>query len=163
MMKVVCKIALVGQVWLTAAMTLVAGLPHFPCRCPDGHVKLFCMGLALGGRTCCDRNCCSPVPEPARKACCCCGHGEARHTSRSSMPECQAQPAGCVRSQAPTADATPAQTKSVEGSAANLLAPLPSAKPLAPAPLLSAREAAWQLQTLPPPTDLITLLHHLLI
>src|SRR5215475_7170923 len=102
MMKIVRKTALVGQVWLTAAMTLIAGVPHFSCRCPDGHVKPFCLGLAPGGRACCDRPCCSPVPDdglrdraldpvpaaPAGKTCCCCCDSvEAEATSRLPAPE----------------------------------------------------------------------------
>src|SRR5947209_9321824 len=62
--------ASVGLVWLTAAMTVVAGTPHFACRCPDGHVKPFCLGLASKTTgCCCGSACCSG----SRGGKCCCG------------------------------------------------------------------------------------------
>jgi hypothetical protein len=56
-------------VWLAAAMTVLAGVPHCSCRCPDGRVKPFCFGsTAKKGGCCCDGECCCAK---AGTACCC--------------------------------------------------------------------------------------------
>jgi hypothetical protein len=73
-------------VWLTAAMTLVAGTPHFTCRCPNGRVKPFCFGTAFQkSGCCCNGECCctkaatdcpcgktsDPDAQPVISSCCC--------------------------------------------------------------------------------------------
>jgi hypothetical protein len=51
-MACVPKILCAGHVWLTAAMTLVAGFPHFECRCPAGQFKPFCLGFCSATHGC---------------------------------------------------------------------------------------------------------------
>jgi hypothetical protein len=59
LMRRLRKTSLAALVWLTAAMTLVAGTPHFTCRCPSGRVKPFCLGSALKqSGCCCNGECC---------------------------------------------------------------------------------------------------------
>src|SRR5262249_55000414 len=69
------KAAGVGLTYLTAIMTLFAGLPRFECRCPDGHIKLFCLGSALPdtGKSCCRGH--DAVGSGRVKQRSCCGHG----------------------------------------------------------------------------------------
>lgn len=59
------KAASVGQVWLTAVMTLVAGFPQVECRCPRETVKPRASGTAASAPRCC----CGGV------ACCCSSTG----------------------------------------------------------------------------------------
>lgn len=66
-MVIQSKKAWIGLIWLTATMTLVAGLPHNTCRCPGGQVKPFCLGSAPGDRgCCCGGSCCSSIGEAGR-------------------------------------------------------------------------------------------------
>jgi hypothetical protein len=56
-------IAVTGHVWLTAIMTLVAGLPHWQCLCPNGTTKSARLELTAqaccGNGDCCGKRCCS--------------------------------------------------------------------------------------------------------
>jgi hypothetical protein len=86
------RLALSLFVWLTAAMTLVAGTPHFNCRCPNGQVKLFCFGLTSKTTACCcnggccakeeedGKTCCSSQTDVA-PSCCCCSNRHARRAT----------------------------------------------------------------------------------
>ena len=67
-MRTIGRTALTGLVWLTAAMTLVAGLPHFDCRCPSGQVKPFCLATASKKTGCCCGGACCTIDEI------CCGN-----------------------------------------------------------------------------------------
>src|SRR5262245_60186384 len=81
------KKARVAHVWLTALLTLFAGLPRVQCRCPDGRVKPFCLGPCVradGSPGCCCAGagtpaaCCaaetSTPAEDAEPPCCACAH-----------------------------------------------------------------------------------------
>jgi hypothetical protein len=50
-----------GLACLAALLTPLSSVPHLACRCPDGHVKAICLGLAAkesGGCCCGGTNCC---------------------------------------------------------------------------------------------------------
>jgi len=76
-----------AHVWMTAFTTLNASVSPCQCVCPDGHRKLFCLGIPCGtkGSCCCCGACCGAaqpegsgpeVERTCRKAtnqsCCCC-------------------------------------------------------------------------------------------
>jgi hypothetical protein len=103
-----CRILSAACVWLTAVMTVIAGLPHFECRCPGGRLKPFCLGTpshthaccCCGGGPCCCRSAAVAGPaaeEPAGPSCC------ARIDEPSAPQQVSAgrppsvQPKGCVR------------------------------------------------------------------
>ncbi len=99
------RTALVALTWLTAASTLVAGLPHFECVCPDGQRKPVCRGVkdAATG-CCCGGSCCSSngqsvegtVRSKSRGGCCCCcPQGE--DTRRDKSGPTRDEPQGHVR------------------------------------------------------------------
>src|SRR5436190_17008074 len=52
------KMGVTFLVGLTALSTLIAGAPHFVCRCPDGQVKLFCVSAPSAATGCCCGNAC---------------------------------------------------------------------------------------------------------
>jgi hypothetical protein len=62
------KTILTGSVHLTAAMLLVAGLPHFECRCPNGHRRLFCLSLFSSSLGRCMEPCCTAPPTQPEKS-----------------------------------------------------------------------------------------------
>src|SRR5271168_3835709 len=77
-MDLVWRVLQVGIVGLTAAMTLVAGIPRYDCICPDGSLKLFCPGCVPKENACCCSG--SERPELPKAECCqpvkklgCCG------------------------------------------------------------------------------------------
>jgi|SRR5579875_763153 hypothetical protein len=93
----------VMRIWATAISTLLAGVPHLQCRCPDGHIKPFCLSILVPS-TCCDRSCCAgPAGEQVErsdqgltttKPCCCCCQA-ARQAA--SQPSEQIRPIGCQK------------------------------------------------------------------
>src|SRR5579875_411569 len=88
-------------IWTTAVSTLLAGMPHLQCRCPDGRIKPFCWSILLPS-TCCNRSCCSDPagfrselkkPEAAKKPCCCCQASR----QAENHPSQQIRPQGCQK------------------------------------------------------------------
>jgi hypothetical protein len=78
------------------ALTLVSATPHYRCACPDGRVKLFCLGIATRG-CCCGQACCtsSSSAHTGKKSCC-------RSKGSSSTPGYRAGCAGCSKTPAMT-------------------------------------------------------------
>ena len=147
----------IGAIWLTAVAVLTAGLPYGRCRCPNGNIKLFCLGLTSQS-CCCGGDCCSGAAAPsAPKACCCQGRHETdRHAQVGSQ--------GCQKTLMPAVlvPGVPPQSAAQDVSVAGPFLPLVSAFPL------SATDAAhalpsWQCHQLPPPTDLVITHLHLVI
>jgi len=78
------KIFLACPVSLTAAMTLVAGLPRLECRCPDGHVKPVCLSLFIGSSgCCCGGSCCVARGESG-----CCAADKTAPAKSRTCPHC---------------------------------------------------------------------------
>ena len=165
---------------MTALMTLVAGTPHFDCRCPNGRIKPFCLAL-LTGRTgcCCEGSCCSAPPgddekghtthpSPAatvpKKACCCCKahQGNARGGSRTAPGLGKV---GCQKSLAEMASAVSEPSVKVSEKALSAHLFVPTLEPVTehdgfgPGAFLTA----YHQHRIPPPTDLVTVLQHFLI
>ena len=164
-----------GFGWLTAVMTLVAGLPHFQCQCPNGSVKPFCFGVFCSSSGCCCGDACSPSPKdthgnpkaaPPRKGRLpCCG---AAHCSQSKPKPSDGRPRvegrGCQRSLAQQQHLAPSvQAKAPDDTGAPASAVL---IPTALSSLASARSAA-DVNCLhlaaPPPPDLVILLQRFVI
>ena len=66
---------------LTALMTLVTGLPHFRCQCPNGSVKPFCFGYGCSASACCCGGACPASPADVR-------HGRAPAPGRNRRAAC---------------------------------------------------------------------------
>ena len=172
-MSAVSRIAWIGQAWLTAAMTLVSGIPHFACRCPDGDFKPFCIGtVSATSGCCCNSNCCSS----ADGSCC-------RAQSQIAADQVQAQ--SCCRHQSRQSSNSPGKQQAIKaGSCAK--APASSGARISQSKTILGKEltaqafsapqyvivlglqtmtghSSWQSHQLPPPTDLVTTLQHLLI
>jgi hypothetical protein len=166
--------------WLTAIMMLVAGTPHFHCRCPNGRIKPFCLAL-LTGKTgcCCDGSCCSAFPgddakglathaspsATVAKKTCCCGKAHQDNTRDESRTAPRLGKAGCQKTLAEAAAAVsePSVKVSVLDLTAHLLVP-------APEPMMEHDGfgpwdylSAYHYHRIPPPTDLVTVLQHFLI
>jgi hypothetical protein len=64
-----------AQVWIAAAMTLLAGVPWTDCICPDGSRKALCSGRSTTNGSCCEGSCCEnpadgkPVSESKKATC----------------------------------------------------------------------------------------------
>lgn len=166
-MPLIRHIVVTGQVWLTAVMTLVAGLPHFQCACPDGSTKPVCVEVASAAPgCCCDGACCgnhaAPGPQSQTiKAKSCCGHAtgaSAKSDRRHSM-----HGSGCSRSLAAfdqIAVAPEERTCADAGPALQVAALSDSAPALAPA---VHTPTSWQTHLAAPPTDRVVTFLRLVI
>ncbi len=173
-----CRAGQTGAIWLTAVMTLVAGSPHFDCRCPNGNVKPFCLAL-LSGKTgcCCEGSCCSASSGDdgealaahaslsatvAKKTCCCEAHQE--NTRDASQTDARLGKAGCQKTlaKAAAAVAEPAVKAPVQDLTVHLFVPAPEPVTgqdgFGACDCLFAYRYHW-----PPPTDLVTVLQRFLI
>ena len=185
-MRVLGRIAWIALVWMTAASTLLAGLPRVECICPDGSVKPVCTGHSTKDTTCCcGGSCCSGTPggkgccAAAKKAGCC---GESRQESKEPQ---KPEGGGAVRPQSP--DAAPSHHGRVEGKCCQrtLAATAPVAvgkfEPAGPKHLTAmtflpafasfamqltqgraANSLPWQIYA-HPPTDLVIAFQHFVI
>ncbi len=169
------KTGLVGPVWLTAIMTLVAGLPHFDCRCPDGNLKPRCLGFtSKSSGCCCGGKCCSLAGND-----CCCGRKgdpsrpkagggvlcqEDQQTGSSRDARQQVQSNGCIRTVAGVEFFTRSQPKVSVGEYSTLSSALPlQAIYNFSSPTTNHGGKFREIHLLSPPTDLVVLLLHLLI
>jgi hypothetical protein len=149
-----CNIAWTAYIWLTALMTLVAGMPHFACRCPDGQVKSFCMGTPSAKSGCCCRGtCCSSLDGGT----CCCG-------AQSRIAGPVVGHSNCTKTLAPSVLLTVGHGKTTIANPLTVGALLPAqaVSVLSLTTMVDAR-SAWQAHQIAPPTDLITVLQRLVI
>jgi hypothetical protein len=153
---------LTGLVWLTAAMTLVAGLPRFQCQCPDGTTRPLCPDRASASDPCCCGGaCCSQVATSARKA----AHSCCRAAPSRSQPDGQRfQSAGCSKSLVLSEKAPTVSEKRVQTAAlVSLLPAAPACGLIAAAPPAAPAAAAWQTHLSAPPVDRVITLLRLVI
>ncbi len=172
------RVVQTGATWLTAIMMLIAGTPHFDCRCPNGNIKHICLSLFSGkSGCCCEGSCCSAIrgddakdltdhPSPsaavAKAGCCCKGRQE--NARDESQTDARLGKAGCQKTlaKAAAAIAEPAMKAPVQDPTAHLF--VPAAELLAgqdgfgACDCLFAHRYHW-----PPPTDLVTVLQRFLI
>ncbi len=179
-MALVYRTVVAGQAWLTAVMTLVAGMPQFSCICPDGTVKAFCVSFSTDPMACCcgGGKCCSP--SKAGGACCCkatstphvagptgktcCGEHRDKKPDEQQGVRLQADQKGCTRTLAQPAVTVVSYYKTAVDKDTSFDALLPQS--LAPSPcwLVTAHGPTfWQINLVAPPTDLVDLLQHYLI
>ncbi len=170
------RTALSLLVWLTAVATLVGGTPRFTCRCPNGEVKPFCVGMSFGtakanqkkSECCCNGGCCSsgiqgrnPSREPGAS---CCGDHHDQASGAGPGAGSQLRGACCTRTLAQGSLALVSSPKA--GLAANgiLCDVLVFDAPQAYLPI-SSNPDSFDLQEhqRPPPTNLVVMLLHLLI
>jgi hypothetical protein len=175
------KIGLALLVGLTATSTLLAGVPHFVCHCPNGQVKSFCLsspsttGCCCGG-ACCGTHeaagdgCCCKSSNAKAGGCCCCGDRDPEDASQpandpgSHDPRLTLQHNCCTRTLAiPEAqslsESKTTATASVDDSASLTfkIGAYHSRTPLTHASIV------WLAERGPPPADLVIVLRHLTI
>jgi hypothetical protein len=184
-MRQLRKTVLTLLVWATAASILVANTPHYVCRCPNGQVKEFCLGVVSEESTCCcsgetsssksnSASCCQggSTSNSKGKKPCCGGHA----TDRGSGLPAQQGTRGNPSDEHPTVSRTcchrtvaqpdgqlvirpeAKDDKSFQVSVALLALP-------APVPVILSLAAAKTLLqiSIPPPTDLVVVLQRLTI
>jgi hypothetical protein len=164
-MSVFGKAGGIGLTYLTAIMTLFAGLPHFECRCPNGHTKLFCLGSASPDKasSCCrDHDATSGGPAKQRP---CCGHGNGGPRAQAPLGRAHLQAAGCLKVLVHAEDIAissgktmPREITVVPGDLAFSLPPT-----LLALRMEAQRQIAGPFHLLSPPIDLAVRLQRLLI
>lgn len=173
-------------VWTTAASTLLASVPHFVCRCPDGSIKHFCFGTGPGETSSCctGQSCCGKKGSDALKENSSGEHGKpkpyccsqqtrtpkkptpvaARNTESNPVSGPVFKSAGCQKtleqSEVQPLPRMNTDTGEIHITDLNCLPEMDSPIPAASAPSVSG---IWQIRGLPPPTDFVTTLHRLTI
>jgi hypothetical protein len=113
----VCRIVQIGLVWSAAFMTLLAGIPHSECRCPNGQVKPFCLGSpSKTSGCCCGGGCCSPDSDGS----CCKRDGSVPSAPAEEKPSCcqghTPQVDEAVRGHSPVEGTSPSPPRRKDGS-----------------------------------------------
>jgi hypothetical protein len=162
-MSVFGKAAGVGLTYLTAILTLFAGLPRFECRCPDGHIKLFCLGSALPntGKSCCrDHDAMSGGCVKQRS---CCAHGNGVPRAEAPPGRSHLQAAGCQKVLVPAEDLAFSSGKIVPREITVVPGDLAFASPLLTLSVRAPCQISRPFHLLSPPIDLAIRLQRLLI
>jgi hypothetical protein len=157
----ISKIVRVSLVWSALLMTPIAATPRVDCLCPDGQVKLFCLGFSRS-TACCSGSCCGQHQASAHgKRATCCGRG--RHQPNApggsriaGIPCKKSLVEGKLQVVPPTSAAAQAQATGL----ALVLAPVPAS---AAVPESGGYRLSRHRHLLPPPTDLVISLQHLII
>ncbi len=176
-MKFLGSAVQVGFVCLTAVSTLIAGVPHFDCICPNGTHKAFCLGSASPrtGGCCCGGSCCSssaggscqaqdssPAPQ-GDQACCC--KSQPQPSSEAPATGSQVKGSCCTKTLAEgqLLTVSPTTTGAHQNLTDNFSTPLPQPASRYPALVVGQSLFAWHRCDLPPPPDLVLTLQHFLI
>jgi len=179
-MALLYKTALAGQVWVTAIMTLIAGIPQFSCICSNGSTKSICVSVAMDSSGCCcgGGNCCSPSQDaggccckpvkaanadrPAHKSCC-----DARRDQKPDQEQVvrlQADQKCCTKTLTQPQVTAVSYHKTVVERDASFQALSPQSLALSPSWSATAKvPTTWQINLVAPPTDLVELLQRYLI
>jgi hypothetical protein len=171
-----------GLACLAALLTPLSGVPHIVCRCPDGHVKPFCLGITVpkSGGCCCRGSCCSR--NRGGKCCGCCRTHGATCDRRGTRAPCCGSPqvpsgakalAGgsgaadascCVKTLQRTVSLAIVPVKETPGKDTRHLADLAEAAATAGVPAgISVFRVPGLAHSPGPPADLPTLLRRLVI
>lgn len=162
---------------LTATMTLVAGVPHFDCLCPNGRVKQLCLTWTTAKNPCCCGGACCSASGQA--SCCqrkdakstsaggarlCCAAHQSSSKMASSRHTKVAAPKCCDRKLAETEPLTVSSVKATAIPDQELASQIAAfvTPVLFHSPAITLRDC-WQLCSLGPPTDLVIVLQHFLI
>lgn len=167
------RTALVGHVGITAVMTLIAGMPHISCRCPDGRLKPFCFSFLGDNSGCCGKNCCqrqdgnrcavldaSVAADDAGAHTCCAQSGHQRSAEPGDSRH-HIERNGCVRKLVQAADQAMSQNDTTRVTELTFAFTLPH-ETVTTLPLRPAGHT-WQPYLLPPPTDLTIVLQRFVI
>jgi hypothetical protein len=172
-----------GLACLAAILTPLSGVPHIVCRCPDGHLKPFCLSITTkkSAGCCCGGACCSSGK--VGKVCCCAcrtrGTGSSRHGARATCCDLhEPRPGEGVPTSGPRLTERPccqktlvaaeslavARAKATAGDDLGPSADVPAQPAFVRAPEAGSLSRIPRLAHSPgPPADLITLLSRLVI
>lgn len=154
-------------VWSTSFTTLLATSPHLDCICPDGSKKPFCLRFVLGESMCCVTPCCEPATEAK---CCKCQKNKAPEVVKSDFAKGKAgkpaiHKANCEKNLAVSEvvgvqDHSVSHVQSLISFVLDSILPIPEAAVIP----LSHSSLGWDdIDSSPPPNDLVVLFQHYLI
>jgi hypothetical protein len=171
-MRLVRRIAMTVLVWATVSSMLFASTPYYVCRCPDGTTKMHLLGSVSPESPCCTSQCCA---SPAKAKPCCQASKKTttkpNSCSRIAIPQTK-NPNGspsvgqshCQKSlvQAEQRSFCRLEVKPLEtpNDAFALTVCVDLSNISGPA---TAATTLWRIDKIPPPTDLVTVLHRLTI
>jgi hypothetical protein len=163
---------------------VLVSTPHFVCRCPNGRIKPFCLGLTSAkAECCCAGGCCCSTHGPAcccegaprtiqaatadqatESACCRRPHDEQTATSVLLGDQASVRQTCCtktlVRPESLSASySKPTYVKDVTSD--SFLSA--GAQPVPRLPEQDHYQVLWRNHQIPPPTNLVILLQHLVL
>ncbi len=179
-MRRIRRVLLSLVIALTAVATLIAGTPHFVCRCPNGKLKPFCLGLSFAttgkdgkaSHCCCNGTCCSADGAGCKcgktqaygSPSCCGGDGQHASAAVDLQRSSQASAPGCARTLTPPELVTVSDFKTqIPSDETCGVAMAVTALPSHNLTNAAGHPAEWREHERPPPTDLVFTLLHLLI
>lgn len=182
-MRRIRRYATILIVWMTAASTMLAGGPHFVCRCPDSSVNRSCCDKvsSVSSGCCAKRSCCARQTSNVNRSVeavrnnrqrpSCCHLKKTNTTPVVSQPSAKTVGTGPVihqpRCQRALEESTPqSSTRTIVAAHDFDVGPLvflPGMDAQILIPLAPATRDIWESHRPLPPTDLIALLHRLTI
>jgi hypothetical protein len=165
-----------AHVWTTALTTLFAGISPCQCVCPDGHRKLFCLGISFDSNACCCSGACCDSARPGggrqnaecprvkatKRRCCCCQAMSARGTA-STADQNHIQGRGCKRTLS-QAEIVPCPRRDSLVNDCMVVIPLSETPPpVLPTPTAYSVTCSCKSYHPPPPTDLVVVFQHFVI
>ncbi len=163
------------HVWMMAFTTLFANISPCQCVCPNGHRKLFCLGICEGTNgcccngangSCCCGSCCDNTQrsrvKPTKPKCCCC-HSTSSLRTEAIAGQSHIKAEGCRRtlSQAKLSTCPRKVSEVIDCSAAATLLEAPSR--VLPIPTVYPSLCSCERCHPPPPTDLTIAFQHFII
>ena len=171
-MRSLHRTALVALIWLTAASTLLAGLPHFECACPAARPQPASPDAKAKAAGCCCSCCVAPPGEPEAQRPCC--RPESQQPRPAKPKQTAKAPAGapeltqsrCAKTLPPASDsvtAAVAKTDAAGWHTPELLAQAATGPDATLSVCGLPCRLPWLIAHEPPPTDLVITLQHFVI
>lgn len=168
-MRLLRRTAMAALVWATAASMLLAASPHYACRCPDGSIKNDGFASTAPSSCCTSPNgfqkrkksCCKATKEPAKRSCC--NNAEIPTAKQASDAGPTIEQTHCQRTLVKPEDRSFCRVEVKPNGNTQDTSAVRVDVAIAPDANAAHSATPWRFDTIPPPTDLVTVLHRLTI
>jgi len=155
------RISLALTVWLTATMSLVAGMPYFVCVCA-APLQPSARPAPIAARTCCCGDGSCLADDPAQEPPACCQHAD-RPVASSQHAGPRIQQTGCTFGLIQPEDLICIEARVAAPPVLSDAVPVGLSSPFGCSGLVRVGQRFGQAHGRAPPTDLVTMLQRLLL